>query len=45
MLCFISLSPTQLPNPTTEVSKYIKACGDILLAEEKEDDHPDIRWQ
>ena len=43
MSCFASLSPTQLPSPTTETSKYVKACRDILLAEEQEDDHPDIR--
>ena len=41
--CFLTLSPIQLPSPATEVSKYIKACGEILLAEDKEDDHPDIR--
>ena len=43
MACFLSLSPTQLPSPTSEVSKFLKACKDILLAEEREDDHPDIR--
>lgn len=41
--CFVSLSPTQLPSPTTEVSKFTKACSEILLSEDKDDDHPDIR--
>ena len=41
--CFVTLCPIQLPSPVTEVSKFTKACGEILVAEDKEDDHPDIR--
>ena len=41
--CFATLSPTKLPNPMTEMSKFGKACKGILTAEEKEEDHPDIK--
>ena len=41
--CFMTLSPTKLPSPTKELSKYSAACKEILLAEEKPDDHPDVR--
>ena len=39
----MTLSPTKLPSPTKELSKYTAACREILLAEETPDDHPDIR--
>ena len=42
-MLFLTLCPTSLPSPTKEVSKFSKACNEILLAEDKEDDHPDIR--
>ena len=41
--CFMTLSPTKLPSPTKELSKYTAACKEILLAEETPEDHPDIR--
>ena len=41
--CFMTLSPTKLPSPTKETSKYTAACKEILLAEETPEDHPDIR--
>ena len=43
ILCFVTLSPTKLPNPMTEMSKFGKACKEILTAEEKEDDHHDLK--
>ena len=42
-MLFLTLCPTPLPSPTKEFSKFSKACNEILLAEDKEDDHPDIR--
>ena len=39
----MTLSPTKLPSPTKELSKYTAACKEILLAEETPEDHPDIR--
>ena len=39
----MTLSPTKLPSPTKETSKYTAACREILLAEDKPEDHPDIR--
>ena len=41
--CFFTLSPTKMPNPFTEMSKFVKACNEILAAEEKEEDHPDLK--
>ena len=41
--CFMTLSPTKLPSPTKELSKYTAACREILLAEDTTEDHPDIR--
>jgi len=41
--CFMTLSPTKLPSPTKELSKYTAACKEILLAEETPEDHPDVR--
>jgi len=41
--CFMTLSPTKLPSPTKELSKYSAACREILLAKETPEDHPDIR--
>ena len=39
----MTLSPTKLPSPTKELSKYTAACREILLAEDTPEDHPDIR--
>jgi len=41
--CFLTMSPTPLPSPAKELSKYSAACKEILLAEDTEEDHPDIR--
>jgi len=41
--CFLSLSPTKLPSPVKEPSKYSAACQGILTAEETPEDHPDIK--
>jgi len=41
--CFMTLSPTKLPSPTKELSKYSAACKEMLLAEDKPEDHPDVR--
>jgi len=41
--CFLTLSPTPLPSPAKELSKFSAACKEILLAKETEEDHPDIR--
>jgi len=42
-MCFITLSPTPLPSPVKEPSKFSKACNEILLSEDKDDDLPDTR--
>ena len=39
----MTLSPTKLPSPTKELSKYTAACKEMLLAKETPEDHPDIR--
>ena len=39
----MTLSPTKLPSPTKETSKYAAACREMLLAEETPEDHSDIR--
>ena len=41
--CFATLSPTPLPNPATETSKFGKACREMLAAEETPEDHPDLK--
>ena len=41
--CFLTLSPTPLPSPAKELSKYSAAVKEILLAKETEEDHPDIK--
>jgi len=41
--CFMTLSPTKLPSPTKELSKYSAACKEMLLAEDTPEDHPDVR--
>ena len=41
--CFITLSPVKLPSPAKETSKFSAACNEMLLAKEKEEDHPDVR--
>ena len=43
IICFATLSPKKLPSPATELSKFGKACKEMLIAEETEDDHPDLR--
>ena len=40
---FLTLSPTKLPSPLTETSKFGRECKGILTAEEKEEDHPDLK--
>ena len=39
----MNLSPVQLPSPAKAPGKFSVAITEMLLAEEKEDDHPDIR--
>ena len=41
--CFITLSPVKLPSPAKQTSKFSAICNEMLLAEEKEEDHPDLR--
>ena len=41
--CFLTLSPTPLPNPAKETSKFGSACRAMLIAEETAEDHPDLR--
>ena len=38
---FVNLSPVQLPSPAKAPGKFSAAITEMLLAEEKEDDHPD----
>ena len=37
---FVNLSPVQLPSPAKAPGKFSAAITEMLLAEEKEDDHP-----
>ena len=41
--CFLTLSPAKLPSPAKQTSKFSAICNEMLLAEEKEEDHPDVR--
>ena len=41
--CFATLSPTKLPSPVTETSKFGAACREILTTEDTPEDHPDLR--
>jgi len=41
--CFATLSPTPLPSPVKETSKFGVACRAILTAEDTPEDHPDTR--
>jgi len=41
--CMVSLSPTPLPSPTKETSKFEAAMLAMLTAEETEEDHPDLK--
>ena len=41
--CFATLSPTKLPSPVTETSKFGEACREMLTAEESPEDHPDLQ--
>ena len=39
----ILLSPKKLPDPFSEKSKLRKVCTEMLIAEDTEEDHPDVR--
>ena len=39
----LSLSPKKLPSPMTERSKLGRVCKEMLIAEDTEEDHPDVR--
>lgn len=39
----VTLSPTKLPSPVTETSKFSEAAQGILKAEDTPEDHPDLR--
>jgi hypothetical protein len=39
----VTLSPTKLPSPAKETSKFAAACQEILKAEDTPEDHPDLR--
>jgi len=41
--CFATLSPTKLPSPVRETSKFGEACRAMLTAEETAEDHPDLK--
>ena len=41
--CFATLSPTVLPSPVRENSKFNAACQAMLTAEDTAEDHPDLR--
>ena len=43
MLVILSLSPKKLPDPFSEKSKFRKVCTEMLIAEDAEEDHPDVR--
>jgi len=43
LACMLTLSPEKLPSPTKEFGKCLKACKQLLVAEDSPDDHPDIR--
>eukprot|EP00090_Calanus_glacialis_P005401 TRINITY_DN14198_c0_g1_i1.p2 TRINITY_DN14198_c0_g1~~TRINITY_DN14198_c0_g1_i1.p2 ORF type:complete len:174 (-),score=45.46 TRINITY_DN14198_c0_g1_i1:1242-1763(-) len=43
IFCVITLSPTQMPSPAKEPSKFAAACQEILKAEDTPEDHPDLR--
>ena len=40
---FATLSPTVLPSPVRETSKFSAACKAMLTAEETPEDHPDLK--
>ena len=39
----MTLSPTKLPSPLSEMSKFGRACKAILTAEETREEHPDLK--
>jgi len=43
IFCVITLSPTKMPSPATETSKFSAAFKEILKAEDIPEDHPDLR--
>ena len=43
VLVIFSLSPKKLPDPFSEKSKLRKVCTEMLVAEDTEEDHPDVR--
>ena len=40
---FLALSPKELPNLVTDGAKFGKVCKEMLVAEDSEEDHPDVR--
>ena len=40
---FLTMSPEKLPNLITEFDKFKKVTKDMLIAEDTEEDHPDVR--
>ena len=43
VLVILSLSPKKLPDPFSEKSKLRQVCTEMLIAEDTEEDHPDVR--
>ena len=43
VLVILSLSPKKLPSIMTEQSKLRRVCKEMLMAEDTEEDHPDVR--
>ena len=42
-IIILSLSPKKLPDPFSEKSKFRRVCLEMLIAEDTDEDHPDIR--
>ena len=40
---FLTLSPEKLPHPVTESDKFKRVTKEMLIAEDTEEDHPDVR--
>ena len=40
---FLTLSPQKLPDLATEGKKFLKITKEMLIAEDTEEDHPDVR--
>ena len=43
VVVILTLSPKKLPFPMTERSKLGRVCKEMLIAENTEEDHPDVR--